>query len=71
MMESAMSATTFLSPARRPWPRLRLRGVVEAMIAADARYRDRENFLRLDEHLMRDIGLTRADLAAGISGRRR
>jgi uncharacterized protein YjiS (DUF1127 family) len=47
-------------------PRLSVRGVLDRIIAADARYRDRVNLMRLDDRLLRDMGASRADVAAEL-----
>jgi uncharacterized protein YjiS (DUF1127 family) len=43
-----------------------VRGVLDRIIAADVRYRDRVHLMRLDDPLLRDIGITRADVAADL-----
>lgn len=58
-----MSATSALRPARIFRPRLTVRGLLAAMAAADARYRARIAAERLDDHLLRDIGISRGELA--------
>jgi uncharacterized protein YjiS (DUF1127 family) len=50
------------------WPRLTVRGVLDVIADADARYRDRVNLGSLDERLLRDIGITRADVDAELRG---
>ncbi|WP_051340813.1 DUF1127 domain-containing protein [Azospirillum halopraeferens] len=42
--------------------------VLERMLAANDRWRQRQALLRLDDHLLKDIGLTRAD-AEGEGGK--
>jgi uncharacterized protein YjiS (DUF1127 family) len=46
--------------------RLSVRGVLDRIVAADARHRDRVHLMRLDDDLLRDIGITRADVAAEL-----
>jgi len=48
------------------WPRLAVRGVLDRIVAADARHRGRVRLMLLDDHLLRDIGLTRADVATEL-----
>ena len=58
-----MSASTIiLGPASFARPRLAVRGVLDRIAAADARYRDRANLRRLDDRMLRDMGVTRADV---------
>lgn len=44
---------------RASWPRLTLRSLIDRLVAADAAYRDAERLSRLDDYLLRDMGLTR------------
>ena len=48
------------------WCRVWLAELVQAMIERDARYRTAGELARLEDHLLRDIGLTRDD----VRGRR-
>jgi uncharacterized protein YjiS (DUF1127 family) len=66
MMETTMLETTALRHVRIPRPRLTVRGVLGFLAAADARHRTRKNLRDLDDHLLRDIGLTRGDVAAEL-----
>lgn len=43
-------------------PRLTLRTLVDRIVAADRTYRSREHLSRLDERMLRDMGVTRADV---------
>jgi uncharacterized protein YjiS (DUF1127 family) len=52
--------------ARFSWPRLSTRGVLNLLADADARYRDRANLRALDEFALRDIGVSRADVAGEL-----
>ena len=61
-----MSATSILSPVRTDRPRLTVRGILESIVRFDARYRNRMDLQALDDHLLRDVGLTRADVAAEL-----
>ena len=61
---SAFSIT--LRHANFARPHLSLRGVLDRLAAADARYRDRSNLVQLDARLIRDIGVTRADVDAEL-----
>ena len=56
-----MAPTTANSSARPYRPRLSLRGVLDFLVEADARHRARMQLGHLDDHLLRDIGVTRAD----------
>jgi uncharacterized protein YjiS (DUF1127 family) len=47
-------------------PQLWLRGMLDRFAAADARYRDRANLARLDTRLIRDMGVTCADVDAEL-----
>lgn len=51
---------------RPTWPRLAVRGLVAKIVEADQRYRSRQQLVALDDHLLRDIGVTRADVAAEL-----
>jgi uncharacterized protein YjiS (DUF1127 family) len=66
-MEDAMTlierATTRHSA---PAPRPRLGALLRWLAAADARHRQRRALARLDDHLLRDIGLDRHVLAREI-----
>ncbi len=63
-------SSSVLHPARALRPRLTVRGLLEALAQADARYRANAHFQRLDDHLLRDIGVSRGDLAAELRGLR-
>jgi uncharacterized protein YjiS (DUF1127 family) len=60
-----MSAAIALryAPSR---PRLTVRGVLDRIATADARYRTRLDLRRIDDRLLRDIGVTRADVEAEL-----
>ena len=58
-----MLTTSALRSVRFARPRLTVRGIPEALAAADRHYRLRQQFGRLDDHLLRDMGLTRAGVA--------
>jgi uncharacterized protein YjiS (DUF1127 family) len=64
-METIMTTTT-LSPVRSARPRLTVRGVLDFLTTADARHRTRMNLRELDDHLLRDMGITRADVDAEL-----
>ena len=64
-----MSATFALRHVRVARPRLSVRGVLDFLAAADSRYRSRQNLRSLADHLLRAMGVTRADLDAEL-GRR-
>ena len=65
-----MSTTSALRPARTFRPRLTVRGLLNAMAAADARHRARIAAERLDDHLLRDIGVSRGELAFRLANGR-
>jgi uncharacterized protein YjiS (DUF1127 family) len=44
-------------------PRLSARGIVRYLLDMDAHYRTRVQLRELDDKMLRDIGLTRADVA--------
>lgn len=46
------------------------RWVVGALVGWTARRRAREELLSLDDRLLRDVGLTRSDIAAALAGER-
>ncbi len=54
---------------RAYWPHLSLRSLLDRLVAADAAYRDAERLARLDDHLLRDMGLT-ADAVRRPTNRR-
>lgn len=59
-----MSATTILTATRTAWPRLSPRRLLAGLVEADAAYRRTHQLLALDDRLLRDMGVTRADVAA-------
>jgi uncharacterized protein YjiS (DUF1127 family) len=61
-----MSATSVLRPARLARPRLTVRGVLARLVSYDAVYRKRVALGAIDDHILRDIGLTRADIDAEL-----
>lgn len=61
-----MAVTTAQSTARPFRPRPSVRGLIDFLVEADARRRARAQFERLDDHLLRDIGLTRTDRDAAL-----
>jgi uncharacterized protein YjiS (DUF1127 family) len=60
-METTMAPTIAHRSARTSRPRLSLRGLLGFLADADARHRARAQLRQLDDHLLRDIGVTRAD----------
>ncbi len=58
-----MTTTSALRQVRTARPRLTVRGILDALLAADIRYRTRHQLASLDDHLLRDMGLTRASAA--------
>jgi uncharacterized protein YjiS (DUF1127 family) len=65
-MESAMHVTSVLRPARTARPRLTARGALGFLAALDARHRARRHLAELDDRMLRDIGVSRADVAAEL-----
>lgn len=61
-----MSATSVLRSAQLARPRLTVRGLLQRLASLDARHRNRMDMQALDDHLLRDIGLSRADVAAEL-----
>ena len=59
-----MTPTIALRSARTARPRLSARGVLDFLAGADARHRARMKLRQLDDHLLRDMGITRADIDA-------
>ena len=51
-------------PLRPTW-----RGLLDRIAAADKRYRERMVLSRLDDRILRDVGATRADVAAELRRR--
>jgi uncharacterized protein YjiS (DUF1127 family) len=51
-----------LRSARVTTPRLSVRGILDRLIALDALYRQRKTLESLDDRMLRDIGVTRADV---------
>jgi uncharacterized protein YjiS (DUF1127 family) len=64
-MEHAMSATV-LRHVRIARPRLAARGLIAWLAELDARHRARVRLASLDDHLLRDIGITRAEIATEL-----
>lgn len=64
-----MATTTAQSIARTFRPRLSVRRLIDFLVEADARHRTRAQFELLDDHLLRDIGVTRADRDAEVERR--
>jgi uncharacterized protein YjiS (DUF1127 family) len=62
MMETTMTATV-LRPVRLARPRLAARGVIAWLVELDARRRAHARLAELDDHMLRDIGVTRAQVA--------
>ena len=57
-----MSATV-LSPVRLAQTRLPVRRWIAMLLAADARHRARVRLARLDDRMLADIGVSRAEVA--------
>lgn len=54
--------TTTDCAVRHPWPRPSVRGMLDWLIAIDARYRQRRALETLDDRMLRDIGVTRGEV---------
>ena len=61
-----MATTTLQRTARTLRPRLSARGILGFLAEADARHRTRAQLGLLDEHLLRDMGISRADRDAEV-----
>lgn len=48
------------------WPRLSVRGFLGRLVAMDAAHRQHLALGALDDRMLRDIGVTRADVAAEL-----
>ena len=57
-----MSATTALRHVRLARPRLAARGLLAFLADLDARHRARVRLAHLDDRMLDDIGVTRADI---------
>lgn len=57
---SAQSHT--LRTVRTARPRLTVRGFVDYLVALDAKHRARVQLARLDDRMLRDMGLSRSDV---------
>lgn len=64
-----MSALSTMRNVRLARPRLSVRGLLKLLVEIDARYRSRVHLRQLDDHMLRDVGLTRADVAAELRRR--
>lgn len=58
-----MFARSTARSARIAWPRLSARGLLDRLAARDAAHRQRLTLAALDDHMLRDIGVTRADVS--------
>lgn len=61
-----MSATSAPRLARVVRPRLAVRGLFARLLRYEARHRSRVDLKALDDTMLRDIGLTRADVDAEL-----
>lgn len=66
LMETAMFSLTAHGPARLARPRLTARGIVAFLVALDSRYRARVRLAELDERMLADIGVSRAEVDAEL-----
>jgi uncharacterized protein YjiS (DUF1127 family) len=57
---------TVLRPVRLARPRLTARGLLAFLAGLDARWRARVRLVELDDRTLRDIGVSRADIAAEL-----
>jgi uncharacterized protein YjiS (DUF1127 family) len=65
-MENVMSAISALRHLRVARPRWSARGVLDFLAAADARHRGNLHLRELDDRLLGDIGIIRADVASEL-----
>jgi hypothetical protein len=63
-IDAATGGASILRPARRWW-RAGLAALLSAAVERDARYRASRQLARMEEHLLRDIGLTRDAVRGG------
>ena len=63
-----MSATSTLRHVRTARPRLSVRGALDYLAALDARHRARLHLVELDDRMLADIGVTRADVRSEMQG---
>jgi uncharacterized protein YjiS (DUF1127 family) len=63
-----MSATV-LRHVRLARPRRTVRGLLGFLADLDARWRARAQLARLDDHILRDIGISRAEIDAELRRR--
>ena len=61
-----MSATPTLRHVRIARPRLSVRGALDYLAALDARHRARLHLVELDDRMLRDIGVTRAEVRSEL-----
>jgi len=61
-----MTTTTMQRYSRTYRSRLSVRGILGFLAEADARHRARVQLRLLDDHLLRDMGITRADRDAEV-----
>lgn len=62
-----MPAASALRHVRIARPRLAVRGLVAYLLDLDARYRARVGLERIDDRMLRDIGVSRADVDAEVA----
>jgi uncharacterized protein YjiS (DUF1127 family) len=65
-MEVPMLAFPTTRNVRLALPRTSVRSLVKAILEMDRRYRSRVRLDELDDHMLRDIGITRADVDAEL-----
>ncbi len=61
-----MTTTTMQRYSRTYRSRLSVRGILGFLAEADSRHRARVQLRLLDDHLLRDMGITRADRDAEV-----
>lgn len=61
-----MSATSVLRSEHVGRPRLTVRGILARLAVLDALHRNRMDLKALDDRMLRDVGLTRADVDAEL-----
>jgi uncharacterized protein YjiS (DUF1127 family) len=57
-----MSATIAPRSVRLARPRISFRSLIEALVQADARHRRGLHLRQLDDRMLRDMGISRADV---------
>ena len=67
-MRPAVGTPVSLPASPAVWPRLPGEGILDYLLRLDAAYRQRCALRELDDRLLEDIGVTRADIEAEAAG---